>query len=783
MARSARASNTRLPLERDSFVGRGQELKELRRLLTQAPLVTLCGSGGVGKTRLALRAAATLASAFADGVWFVELADLTRGERLEQFVARSIGQREPLGSAAAAQSLAGYLSDRSALLVLDNCEHIVDAVADLTDALLRECPGLRIIATSREALRTTGEAVLRLDPLTVPATRAARQPEELLGYDSVSLFTQRAATAEPAFTLDQENLQAVMTIVQRVDGVPLALELAAAQLRTLSAHELADRLDNPLGLLRSGRRDHPRRHQTLRESVEWSYAGCTAAERLLWNRLSVFVDGFELDAVEGVCGFGELAAERVLDLLASLVDKSVVSRIAYGAHSRYRLLDSIRGYGAEKLRAYGEREEVVQRHARWFASLAHETRDMILSPPLPALWRRLDREQGNLEMAFETLTTPPGASNEGARMVVSLWGYWVTRGTITTGRAWVGRALDGHDVNDDFELLWNAYIGAMLAGMQGDLDTGELYVTEARTRAEELDDPVSRAYAEAAAGWIARCAGDYSTAVAILREVCRVYREAQLTAALLEPLCGLIISAGLAGDVDLARACFDEAMAISDAHGDVILRAYALGHWGAVLWLTGDRDEVEQVLEESLRAGDRLDEMLMAVEALSWLAVLACERGENERAAVLLGAAASRSRDLGVTPFLGIAGQVDGELEGEADLTQLLQQALGRTAYQRAYDRGRTMDHHEALAFATRDDIDAVADSSPQDSAPTDVTLTSRELDVAQLLAEGMTNKEVAARLVISTRTVRGHVESILAKLGFANRAQVAAWYTEHFQR
>src|SRR5499427_6877288 len=320
----ARHGAGNLPAELTSFVGRRAELAEVRRLLADFRLVTLTGVGGVGKTRLALRAAAGVRRAFPGGVWLVQLDQLRDEALVAQAVAGALGLQDRVGYAPAA-SLAEYLAGRQLLLVLDNCEHVVDAVAKLADLLLRAAAGLRLLATSRESLNITGETVLPVPPLAVPEEGRRLSVAELARFPAAGLFAERAAQVVPGFALTEANMTAVAGICRQLEGLPLAIELAAARLPVLSPEQIDARLGDRLGLLTRGGRARPARQQTLRASIEWSFELCSRAERLLWARCSVFAGGFELDAVEGICAGDRLAAGRVLDLLAGLAGKSILS--------------------------------------------------------------------------------------------------------------------------------------------------------------------------------------------------------------------------------------------------------------------------------------------------------------------------------------------------------------------------------------------------------------------------------------------------------------------------
>jgi non-specific serine/threonine protein kinase len=334
-----------------SFVGRRRELTEAKRLLSVARLVTLTGVGGVGKTRLALRVAANARRAFDDGVWLIELGELHDLELLADTVVADLGLREQ-SSDPALELLAEHLADRRVLLVLDNCEHLVEAAAVLAEMLLRRCPDLRILATSHEPLGIGGEAVMRVLPLTVPDPDRPPALQGLPGYDAITLFAARAEAAAPGFVLSEANQVTVTRICQRLDGLPLAIELAADRLRVLSPQQILDRLSDRYRLLTAGSRDAPARQQTLKLSIDWSYDLCEPVEQQLWARLSVFAGGFELDAAESLCT-GFLAPQDVLDVVARLVDQSILIREEAGAVARYRLLESLRDYGISK--AAGDR--------------------------------------------------------------------------------------------------------------------------------------------------------------------------------------------------------------------------------------------------------------------------------------------------------------------------------------------------------------------------------------------------------------------------------------------
>ena len=387
MAPGARVTGN-LPAELTSFVGRRGELAEVRRLLAGSRLVTLTGVGGVGKTRLALRAAAGLRRAFRDGVWLVQLDQLRDEALVAQAVAGALGLQDRAGYAPAA-ALADYLAGRQLLLVLDNCEHLVDAAAKLADLLLRAAAGLRVLATSRESLNITGEMVLAVPPLAAPEAGRRLTVAELARFPAAGLFAERAAQVVPGFAVTEANMAAVAGICRRLEGLPLAIELAAARLPVLSPEQIDARLGDRLGLLTRGSRTRPARQQTLRASIEWSYELCSQAERLLWARLSVFAGGFELDAAEGICADHRLAADQVLDLLAALAGKSILTAAHGKGVARYRLPETLREYGQERLHESGEYTALRRRHRDWHEQLARRADTGWLSPQIADLTARL----------------------------------------------------------------------------------------------------------------------------------------------------------------------------------------------------------------------------------------------------------------------------------------------------------------------------------------------------------------------------------------------------------
>jgi non-specific serine/threonine protein kinase len=760
-----------LPAELTSFVGRRGELAEVKRLLAGSRLVTLTGIGGVGKTRLALRAAAGLRRAFRDGVWLVQLDQLRDQALVAQAVAGALGLQDRAGYATA-EALADYLAGRQLLLVLDDCEHVVDAAAKLADLLLRAAPGLRVLATSRESLNITGETVLAVPPLAAPEAGRQLTVAELARFPAASLFAERAAQVVPGFAVTEANMAAVAGICRRLDGLPLAIELAAARLPVLSPEQINARLGDRLGLLTHGSRTKPARQQTLRASIEWSYELCGQAERLLWARLSVFAGGFELDAAEGICTDHRLAADEVLDLVAALASKSILIAAHGEGAARYRLPETLRQYGQQRLQESGEYTALWRRHRDWHEQLARRADTDWLSPQIADLTARLHREHANVNVAQDFCQTEPGEAEAGLRIALHVWHfyYWIA-GHVSEGRYRLAQTL----ARATEPTVWRAQgllLASFLAAVNGDRSAVQPLLDQGTSLAGQLNDPATRALAAWVAGHVCLFAGDlpratayFEDGLAVLPAAARGRRRAQL-------LTCLVIAAGLAGDEERAVAFHRELAALTETGSEYIRSAYSaypLWALGAAAWRRGDLDRATELQQQSLRLlrDDQIGRTF-CVEALAWIAA---SRHQYERAAVLLGAATGLLQSMGTTldSYRHVAGH-------HRDCERQARQALGEAAFQAAYHRGLGLPADDVLACAVQQPPKKLPKKPPGRAVSDGAPLTPRELQVARLIAGGRGNKEIAAELVISQRTAEGHVERILTKLGFTSRVQVAAW-------
>ncbi|WAM12179.1 protein kinase domain-containing protein [Rhodococcus sp. JS3073] len=766
-APSTPVATGRLPLELTSFVGRRHELTEAKNLLAGSRLATLTGIGGVGKTRLAMRVASAVRREYADGVRLVELGELHDESSLVDTVAAAVGLRDDSGRPLR-EVLVEHLAVQELLLVLDNCEHLVDAVAELAGVLLHTCPGLRILATSREPLGIGGEALLRVPPLAVPDPDRRPSLRGLTKYDAVSLFAERAAAAVPGFVLTEENAAAVAGICRRLDGLPLPIELAAARLRAMSPEQILQRLTDRYALLTRGSRGAPTRQQTLRLSVDWSFELCSAGEQLVWGRVSVFAGSFELDAAEQVCGDG-LAPDELLDTLTSLVEKSILIREESGAVVRFRMLETLREYGCEKLQQAGEFLSVRRLHRDWYEGLALAAEAEWISAHQLDWITRLKREQPNLREALEfSLADDPAA---GLRTATALFLFWGSQGSYNEGRRWLGQLLARQSGPPTVEWIKALQRAGMMADVQGDLEAGAALVAEGRALVAHTSDPMMRALIAYSAGMLALYSGELASATSHLETALAVFGERGDRLLEVAALYPLGLAYGLRGSTDPAIEHLERVLAITEQHGEKMYRSHSSWALGIAAWRQGDTDRAVRVLEQSLELTRQVHGPRVAAAGLEALAWIACGRRDEPRAAVLLGAAAGLARSVGSDVVI-----YSDLLVYHDECEKKSRSRLGEKAFGAAHRKGEQLGFDAAIAYALHEHPPGI--SAPGTDAST--RLTKRERQVADLVAEGLTNQAIADRLVISPRTAQGHVEHILAKLGFTSRAQIAAWVVEN---
>ncbi|WP_251061022.1 AAA family ATPase [Streptomyces sp. ISL-100] len=615
-----------LVAELNPFIGRREELAELGRLLENARLVTVTGVGGVGKTRFALRAASDAQERYCDGVRLAELSALTDPGLLEHAVVEALGLTDHT-SKPPRTVLVEHLAGRRLLLALDGFEHLVDAVAGLVRELLRRAPGLTVLATGRLPLCVDGEQTFPLPPMPDP--------------DAVRLFTDRATAGQPGFRLTDANSGAVHELCRRLDGIPLALELAAGRLKALSVEQMLDRLDDRFRLLTGSTRGALPRHQTLRTAIGWSHELCTPEQRLLWARLSVFAGQFDLEAAEYVCGGPELPDSGVLDVLTDLISQSVVVResVSTPAGARYRMLDTVREYGADWLAAMGDAERVRRRHRDWYLGLATWCELDWFSPRQAEVAARVDSELPNLRRAMEYSLDHAEDVHLGQYLAGTLWFYWVGCGRLSEGRHWLDHALEAEGEHEAHRLkaLW---VLGYVAVLQGDAIGALAALQECREGAELSANALAAAYAVHRSGCLALVTDDMPRAEELLREALARYEEiGELNSNVLMGQVELAMAVAFRGDLAQAVAICEEVSEVCEDHGERWALAYALYVRAYAERTDGRPDRARELLVECLAIDHAFNDLLGAVLALELLALVTLDAGDPAEAAVLQGAA------------------------------------------------------------------------------------------------------------------------------------------------
>ncbi|MFE7743311.1 ATP-binding protein [Nocardia sp. NPDC057455] len=750
-----------LPSAVTSFVGRQREIREIRALLATARLVTLTGVGGVGKTRLATEVAAASGRSFPDGACLVDLAAVDEPQRVARAVVTSFGMPD-LSHRTAEQQIVERLADRQVLVVLDNCEHLLDACRLLCHHLLRACAGLRILTTSREILGEAGEHVYPVSPLSMPASESVT-PVAVADFDAPMLLMERARAVRPDFTVTERNAGTVVRVCERLDGIPLAIELAASRLRSLPLQAILDRLEDRFALLTGGARAALPRQRTLRALIDWSYELCSPAEQLLWERLSVFVGGFTLHAAEDVCTGPDLPRAQVLDLIDHLVAQSVVVLVPAEDQTRYRLLETIREYGWQRVTERGAGSALRDRHRDYYLAFAERIAGQWNGPGQEIGLALLRAERGNLGGALEWATSSPASSREALFLVTALRYHWCADGFLGSGRRWIDRTLRIADDSDAARIsaLW---VAGWVMVLQGDLDAAEAALDECAALAAAAGNHRALGWASSLRATAAGFRGDLAAAVTGFERVVESFSEDD---ELVRMTLFQLAVAYTHGRNPRACTTARRAIELADRRGEQWTKSYAVWALGYDQLVRGDYDQAmasaHAALEIQREFNDHVGTALM-IELLAWTAAA---RGEHRHAARLLGAIHTMWRRIGTS--LAAFGPLMPEQHAacEGIVTDALPEAMVRA--ERA--RGEGLDHDQAIAYALDRSVGA-----PQPATAQAGVLTARERQVAELLAQGLSNRQIAERLVVSPRTVDRHVENILCKLGFSSRAQVAAW-------
>jgi predicted ATPase/DNA-binding CsgD family transcriptional regulator len=764
--RTGQPRPSNLPPELTSFIGRRSELREVKRLLTATRLLTLTGSGGAGKTRLALRAAADMARGFPDGAWLVSLAPVQDPLLVTQAVFSALGVHD-LSAGLSLSSLTQYLAGKRLLLVLDNCEHLLDGCAVLASALITSGPGLHVLATSRQALAVAGEVRMAVPPMSLPEAGDDVSLEQVLSCEAAWLLTERAAAVVPGFAVGAGNAAAVVGLCRRLDGIPLALELAAVRLGSLSVDQLNRGLASELSILGGGNRGAEARQRTLEATIGWSYGLLSEQERLLWARLSVFAGGFEEDAVTEVCADQQLPPEQIAGLLGALVDKSILKRQLAGSSARYWLLDTLRQYGRERLRELGEEAAMQRRHLGWIRSLAKlagawDSRQA-------EMFHRMHLERDNLWAALDFCVRQPGEVEAGAEVAQHLMAFWASRGPFGDVRRVLSSLAESAPENSipRARLLW---VAAVMAHCQNDHEASSALSSESLrigTEARDVEVVAWSLMEEAIPRWVE---GDTAGAAERVESALSLARLMHIEPAELNAiaaLCGILVAGT---ELDRAIQVGEQGLAMSKNRGELWVRGFLLNFLAQAHWLRGARQRAETLAREAAACKHALDDrngLAIALETVAWMAA---ELGQHERAAYLLGSAERVREESSLTLIELFGPQHERSVSVAA-------RGFGRRSFDAAFAQGRAMTMDEGVAFA----VQGKQPPKPAPAARTEphAALTRRQLDIARLIADDLTNKQIAARLFLSERTVETHIANILNKLGLNSRTQISRWMTD----
>jgi predicted ATPase len=680
-----------LPAELTSFIGRTRLLANLKRHLGESRLVTVTGIGGVGKSRTVLRLAHQLRALYPDGVWFADLARLQDAGMVKHTISSALGIADQ-SSRAESESLSEWVGERDMLLIIDTCEHLLQGCAELVHELLEAAPNLKVLATSRQSLHLPYEHVVPVPPLLVPGDDPT---ENLFTNESVQLFAARAGASVPDFVLDEENIHAVAELCRRLDGIPLAIELAAVRLRALSVEQILGLLADRFSLLAGASRTALPRHQTLRAAIGWSHELCEPAERLLWARLSVFAGDFELDAARFVCSDGRLPSEDITDLVTGLVEKSILLIRSNHAGVRYKLIDTLAEYGEEWLDKLGQSEQMRQRHLEYYLSLAQRSEDAWSGPRQIYWFVRMRQEHDNVRVALEHALKAPGKAVLALTLLSSLWFMWVCCGFAREGRLYLEKALQANPVHsrERCKALW---VLSYVRSAQGD-STGALQAAEqCSTEAVRVGDSKAVILASKMQGTAALLQGDLQKASALLGVAIEFNTDnKELNPGLLPAIVELSIVLTAQGELFEAESLLQDCLQVCRERGELWVSSYAQWMMSSTRLASGRSDEALQSAREGLRIKRHFHDTLGTLIVLETTARIFATLGELPRAAKLLGALQQNWRTAGLpqmgAPFL---------TEDHDGCVRDCKRQMGELAYKSAFEEGARLDLDEASDLA-----------------------------------------------------------------------------------
>jgi len=751
-----------LPAEATSFIGRRHELAELRRKLTTARLVSLVGPGGVGKTRLALRIASDLGRGFAAGAWLVALAEVRDAGLVANAAVAALDLRDQAATEPM-QILVSYLQDKELLLVLDNCEHLVEAAAQLVAEVLRTAPAVRVITTSREPLQVLGEHVVPVPPLELPPGDGTVALSQLRQNEAVMLFTERAAAASGTFELTNSNRVAVVHLCRRLDGLPLAIELAAVRTRVLTAEQILERLTDRFALLTGGSRAALPRHQTLRTTIDWSHDLLSAGEQALFRRLCVFAGRFSIEDIEAVCANDQVPEAGTLALLSSLVDKSLVMKEDFNLLARYRLHETMREYASLKLRNANEVDVLEERCLEYYRARCLRAAEQARYQPVQWLeW--IELEIDNIRLILERCVARSDFAR-GLDLAAAIGHYWITRGTTESVR-WLDQLLTSGEASPRTQVR-AYYLRGWLSLLQGDPAAARPWIARAVATARESHQLAQLSESLSIAATAEDAIGDFAAASRFLDEAEAMTAALHDYPATIELVMARVIHAVFQGDMDRASAMSSEGVRLSREAGDLFQLETMLRLLAMVAMMAGDLDACKLRSVEALRIAQQIDHRIAQYYSLAALGWHAASSGQARLGAQLLGAAETVATGAGAIIYGPAVPLLAAAKESAVA-------ALGASKFEAEFKTGKRLSREAALRLALGESNHVESATQRIEVGP----LAKREVEVARLVAEGLSNKQIGARLFISDPTVASHIRNIMNKLGVNSRAQIASWIT-----